>query len=103
MNRIILSSVLFLCCAPQLAAQDNHRYQTDFSKEEFSQRREKIFEAVGNNAIALIQGSKGIPGFSVFRQSNTFYYLTGLESAHAYLLLNGKNKRTTLYLPHRDE
>lgn len=103
MNRIILSSVLFLCCAPQLAAQDNHRYQTDFSKEEFAQRREKIFEAVGNSAIALVQGSKGIPGFSVFRQSNTFYYLTGLESAHAYLLLNGKNKRTTLYLPHRDE
>lgn len=105
MNRKILSStiLLFLCYVSQLAAQDNHRYQTDFSKEEFSQRREKIFEAVGNSAIALVQGSKGIPGFSVFRQSNTFYYLTGLESAHAYLLLNGKNKRTTLYLPHRDE
>jgi Xaa-Pro aminopeptidase len=83
-------------------AQDNHHYQTDFSKEEFAQRRSKIFDAIGNNAIALIQGAAGLPGFSVFRQSNTFYYLTGLESSHAYLLLNGKNKQATVYLPHRD-
>ena len=97
------ATLLLVCFASQMIAQDKHRYQSDFSKEEFAERRDKIFTVIGNNAIALIQGSKGIPGFSVFRQSNTFYYLTGLESAHAYLLLNGKNKRTTLYLPHRDE
>jgi Xaa-Pro aminopeptidase len=84
-------------------SQDKHHYQTDFTKEEFANRRSKIFEAIGNNAIAVVQGAGGLPGFSVFRQSNTFYYLTGLESAHAYLLLNGKNKTTTIYLPHRDE
>ena len=83
-------------------AQDNHHYQSDFAKEEFAQRRSKIFDAMGNNAIALIQGASGLPGFSVFRQSNTFYYLTGLESPHAYLLLNGKSRKATIYLPHRD-
>jgi Xaa-Pro aminopeptidase len=50
-----------------------------------------------------MQGTNGLAGFNGFRQSNNFYYLCGLESAHAYLLLNGKNKKTTLYLPHRDE
>ena len=60
-------------------------------------------EEIGNNAIAIIQGARGLAGFSVFRQSNEFYYLTGIESAHAYLLINGKNRTTTLYLPHRDE
>jgi Xaa-Pro aminopeptidase len=84
-------------------AQDNNHYQADFSKEEFAQRRAMIFQSIGVNSIALIQGAPGIPGFTVFRQSNTFYYLTGLESAHAYLLLNGKSKQTTVYLPHRDE
>lgn len=83
-------------------AQDNHHYQTDFSTEEFTQRRVKIFDTIGNNAIALIQGASGLPGFSVFRQNNTFYYLSGLESPHAYLLLNGKTRRATIYLPHRD-
>lgn len=83
-------------------AQDNHHYQTDFSKAEFAERRNRIFEAIGNDAIALIQGANGIPGFSVFRQSNTFYYLSGLESPHAYLLLNGRTKKSTLFLPHRN-
>ncbi len=83
-------------------AQDNYHYQTDFSIENFKERRLKVLAAIGNKSIALVQGASGQSGFSVFRQSNTFYYLTGLESDHAYLLLNGKNKRTTLYLPHRD-
>ncbi|HCM77853.1 MAG TPA: peptidase M24 [Cytophagales bacterium] len=84
-------------------AQDNHHYQTDFSNGELGERRARIMETIGNDAIAVIQGASGRPGFSVFRQSNTFYYLTGLETDHAYLLLNAKNKQTTLYLPHRDE
>lgn len=83
-------------------AQDKHHYQTDFSKEEFTERRTRILDAIGNNAIALIPGASGLPGFSVFRQSNTFYYLTGLETAHAYLLLNGRTRQVSLYLPHRD-
>ncbi len=84
-------------------AQEKNYYQTDFTKEEFATRRAKIFEAIGNQSIAVIQGSGGIPGVSLFRQSNSFYYLTGLESPHSYLLLNGKNKQATLYLTHRDE
>ncbi len=94
---LILFMVIFLS-----VAQDNHHYQTDFSREEFTQRRVNIFGTIGNDAIALIQGASGLPGFSVFRQNNTFYYLTGLESPHAYLLLNGKTRRVTIYLPHRD-
>lgn len=98
-----IACILILLFLINLAtAQDNHHYQVDFSKEEFAQRRAKIFDAIGNNAIALIQGATGLPGFSVFRQNNTFYYLTGLESPHAYLLLNGKDRQATVYLPHRD-
>ncbi len=84
-------------------AQDKHHYQTDFPKEELAQRRNTIFDAIGNKAIAVVQGASGVPGFSIFRQANTFYYLTGIETPHAYLLLNGKNRTSILYLPHRDE
>ncbi|MCK5442227.1 MAG: aminopeptidase P N-terminal domain-containing protein [Maribacter sp.] len=94
---------LLYCNLSPLLSQDKHHYQTDFSIENFTERRTKLLDAIGNNAIALIQGASGHAGFSIFRQSNTFYYLTGLETDHAYLLLNGKNKQTTLYLPHRDE
>ena len=101
MKKYRLTLALFMATLLSIA-QDNHHYQSDFAKEEFAQRRSKIFDAMGNNAIALIQGASGLPGFSVFRQSNTFYYLTGLESPHAYLLLNGKSRKATIYLPHRD-
>ena len=84
-------------------AQEQQYYQTDFSIVDFQERRSQIFEAIGNNSIALIQGAASITGFKVFRQTNTFYYLCGLESEHAYLLLNGKTKTSTIYLPNRDK
>jgi Xaa-Pro aminopeptidase len=93
----------FIVTGAGTVAQDRHHYQSDFPKEELAARRSAVFDAVGSNAIALIQGASGLPGFSVFRQSNTFYYLTGLESAHAYLLMNGKTRQSAIYLPHRDE
>jgi len=83
-------------------AQERHYYQTDFSIQDFNKRRSKIFDAIENNGIALIQGARSVDGFEAFRQTNTFYYLTGIETGHAYLLFNGKKKTTTLYLPHRD-
>jgi Xaa-Pro aminopeptidase len=51
----------------------------------------------------VLQGAPAPRGFPHFRQSNEFYYLSGIEVPHAYLLLNGRTRTTTLYLPHRDE
>ncbi|WP_339757656.1 Xaa-Pro peptidase family protein [Algoriphagus aquimarinus] len=98
-----ITVLLFLLSIIPAIAQEKNYYQTDFSKEEFATRRAKIFVAIGNQSIAVIQGAGGTPGVSVFRQSNSFYYLTGIESPHAYLLINGKSKKSTLYLQHRDE
>ena len=105
---ILKKASFFTVCllfATQLTsfAQEKHYYQTDFSIVDFQERRSQIFEAIGNNSIALIQGAASIAGFKVFRQTNTFYYLCGLESEHAYLLLNGKTKTSTIYLPNRDK
>lgn len=93
-----------LSLAPSLVlAQGAPPYQTDFTADELAARRARVYEAIGTQGIALVQGATGIPGFSIFRQSNEFYYLSGVESAHAYLLLNGRTRTTTLYLPRRDE
>jgi len=99
MNSIIwLLAVVFLVAAP---VEAQHQYQTDFTAEDFLQRREAVYDVIGSN-IAVIQGAADVQGFIVFRQSNTFYYLSGLEVASAYMLLDGRNRATTLYLPHRD-
>jgi Xaa-Pro aminopeptidase len=101
-TRSLILSILLL--APALSyAQLTHRHQTDFPPEELAARRAQVFEAIGDDAIVLLQGAPNVKGFRVFRQSNEFYYLTGVESPHAYLLMDGRSKRTRLYLPHRNE
>lgn len=98
-----LISICGTILSPAGWAQDSHRYQEDFTAEELAGRRGQVLEAVGDNALVLLQGAPNIQGFHVFRQSNEFYYLTGLETPHAYLLLDGRSGKSRLYLPHRNE
>jgi Xaa-Pro aminopeptidase len=96
---LLLCTLFFV---PSARAQLTHRYQTDFPAEELTARRAEIYASIGDNAILLLQGAPNVQGFHVFRQSNNFYYLTGLETPHSYLLMDGRSKRTRLYLPHRN-
>ena len=77
-------------------------FQSDFPPDEFVSRRALVFDHIGDTAVALIQGAAAPRGISLFRQSNSFYYLCGLEVPHAYLLLDGRDRSTTLFLPHRN-
>ena len=97
-KRLWLFAAVFLIAS---AAEAQYQYQTDFAAENFQTRREAVYDAIGSN-IAIIQGAEDVQGFIVFRQSNTFYYLSGLEVAAAYMVLDGESRTTTLYLPHRD-
>jgi Xaa-Pro aminopeptidase len=78
-------------------------FTEDFSAAEFTARRTRVAEAVGPRAIAVVQGAPSAVGYTRFRQSNEFYYLTGIETPHAYLLIDGATQHSTLYLPPRDE
>ena len=99
---LFISAILIISNKTILFSQEKNYYQTDFTISEFETRRSKVFNEIGTNSIALIQGGASVAGFKVFRQTNTFYYLSGIEEGHAYLLLNGKNKKTTIYLPRRE-
>ena len=83
-----------LLLAPLLAfGQANPWYQTDFPPDEFKARWARIFEKIGSSAVALLQGVPQTNGFIMPRQSNDFYYLCGIETPHAYLLLGGRDRR----------
>lgn len=100
MNRVLL--LIALCLLVIEPAYAKYHYQQDFSAQDFQTRRAVIYDAIGSD-FALIQGAEEVQCFIIFRQSNTFYYLSGLESPSAYLMLDGKKRETILYLPHRDE
>lgn len=102
MTRFAFLVVISFASLATLGAQDRPPFQNDFPAEEFVERRARVLDAIGPDAIAIVQGAPGVDGFKVFRQSNEFYYLTGLETPHAYLLLDGRSRRTTLYLTPRN-
>ena len=86
--------------SPLTSTQHFSLFQTNFSPDEFTNRRKKIFDEIGNDALAVVQGADPPLGsFDLFRQSNEFFYLCGVEVPYAYLLLDGKTQKTTLYLP----
>ena len=74
----------------------------EITADEYAARRARVHEAIGADALAVVQGAAAPRGFYPFRQSNEFSYLCGIAAPHAYLLLNGRTRQTTLYLPHRD-
>jgi Xaa-Pro aminopeptidase len=85
-----------------LTARPAH-YQNWFTAEHFRGRHQKIYDSIGSNAMAVLQGAGPIAGFEIFRQTNEFFYLTGLDVPQAYLLLDGRTRRSTIYLPPLDE
>ena len=78
-------------------------YQNDFAPAEFRARWGNVFDEIGANALALVQGAGKVRGFNYPRQYNNFFYLSGIETPHAYLLLDGSNRKVVLFLPARDE
>jgi Xaa-Pro aminopeptidase len=77
-------------------------HQADFPPEEFKARWEVLFNKIGNQAVAVVQGAPRTNGFLFPRQTNEFYYLSGIETPGSYLLLDGRSRKATLYLPPRD-
>jgi len=73
-----------------------------FPPEEFAAHRAAVFAEIGD-AVAIIQGAVEQPAELPFRQSAQFYYLTGVEVPRAIVLIDGRSRRTTLFLPPRDE
>jgi len=94
--RYLFSFVVLLLFPTTLIAQ---HYQTDFPPEEFQARWEKVFDQIGDKAVALVQGYAQTDGYSFPRQYNNMYYLSGIETPHSYILLDGRTREATLYLP----
>ena len=73
-----------------------------FPPEEFAGRRARVMERIGDGA-AIIQGTTELATYHKFRQNNQFFYLTGVEVPRAILVIDGRAKRSTLFLLPRDE
>jgi Xaa-Pro aminopeptidase len=94
-----LQVVLSVAAATVLvSAQPVFRGADVFPPEEFAARRAKVFDQIGE-AVAIVLGTTQPPGEMPFRQNNQFFYLSGAAEPRSYLLLDGRTKKTTLFLP----
>src|SRR6185503_11658737 len=68
-----------------------------FPPEEFAARRAKLMEQIGDG-VAILQGTTERPGEQPLRQSNQFFYLCGVVEPRSILVIDGKARRSTLFL-----
>src|SRR5215210_6382757 len=95
-----LIAAWLLVGAPAASAQP--LFTDSLPKQEFVERRARLMEKIGDG-VAIIQGTTETGNSLKFRQNNQFYYLTGVEVPRAILLVDGKTKRSSLFLPPRNE
>src|SRR3954464_11936575 len=72
-------------------------FSTSLPKEEFAARRAKVLQQIGDG-VAVLQGATETASYEKFRQSNQFYYLTGVPTPRAILVIDGRAKSSTLFL-----
>lgn len=95
-------AILIVAFPATLLAQAPTPYQTDFPPEEFRARWNTVFDRIGDQGVAIVVGASSTTGFLVPRQTNEFYHLCGIETPHAYLILDGRTRKASLFLPPRN-
>ncbi|HEY2016062.1 MAG TPA: aminopeptidase P N-terminal domain-containing protein [Bryobacteraceae bacterium] len=97
MYKRVWIAVAFLC---PLAAQP---VITDvFPSDEYAARRARVMAKIGDG-VAILQGTTERPGEQPLRQANQFFYLTGVVEPRAILVIDGRARRSTLFLNPRNE
>lgn len=103
---LLLFSLATSCIFCQTPVQSYFEW-TDlpFSKEELDQRRQKlmsVLEKQQKSGLVIIPANDGFSYGETFRQSDDFYYFTGLELPNAVLVLNIDEQTAGIYSPERD-
>ncbi len=76
-------------------AQEMWKY---FTPEDFARRRAVVMDSIGDG-VAVFLGAELPEAYVKFRQDNNFYYLTGVETPDAVLIIDGKARASRLLVP----
>lgn len=93
-----VSLAWFLLLTP--VAADKPLFTDAFLPAEFAARRAQVMAAIGSG-VAIITGATEQPNYEKFKQNKQFFYLCGVEVPRAMLLIDGRSKSSTLFLPAR--
>jgi len=77
-----------------------------FSKKELAERRQNLVDTLkedGKTGLVVIPAMDGFSYGETFRQSDDFYYFTGLELPNSLLVIDLNDFNTVVYVPERDK
>jgi len=96
----IASLLLAVVCllAPSPLRADKRLFTDAFTPAEFAARRTRVMAAIGDG-VAILSGAADTPTYTKFRQNAQFFYLSGVEVPRAILVIDGRTKSSTLFLP----
>ena len=101
MHRALPLTVFIAGLGALLSAQPVFRGHEIFPPEEFAARRAQVIERIGDG-VAVLQGTTERGGEEPFRQNNQFFYLTGIVEPRALVLIDGRTRKTTVFLQPAD-
>src|SRR5260370_21904116 len=92
-----MMALRFLLWAALVSAQPVFRGSEIFPREEFAARRAQVMAQIGEG-VAIVLGTTEPPGEMPFRQNSQFFYLTGVTEPRANVIIDGRTKKTTVFL-----
>jgi Xaa-Pro aminopeptidase len=79
-------------------AADKPLFTDVYSPAEFAAHRAAVMTRIGDG-VAIVTGANDRPDYEKFKQNKQFFYLCGVEVPRAILLIDGRAKASTLFLP----
>src|SRR5580693_165190 len=92
--------IVFLALVETCAAQPV--FMNVFPPDEYAARRARVMDKI-SGGVAILQGTTERPGEQPLRQSNQFFYVSGVVEPRAILVIDGKTRTSTLFLNPREE
>ena len=99
-RRWFLPAMAALVVVATPVAADKPLFTDAFPPAEFTARRAQLMAAIGDG-VAIVAGATERPDYEKFKQNKQFFYLCGVEVPRAILVVDGRTKRSTLFLPAR--
>src|SRR3989304_7752113 len=101
LQRIAGLFVLFVLAVAGAGQAQPPLFTDALPKEEFAARRARVMQEIGD-AVVVLQGATATSSYEKFRQSNQFFYLSGIEVPRAILVIDARAKASTLHIAPRD-
>lgn len=101
LRSLCATALLITVALTIVSAQPVFRGSEIFPPDEYAARRAKVMTEIGD-AVAIVLGTTEPPGEMPFRQNSQAFYLSGVVEPRAIIVIDGRTKKTTVYLQPAD-